>query len=346
MPKQNIKKFKLIILFIASTILLTACKEEKKDSITKTAFLLDTVITITLYDSEDENILNDAIDLIDGYENIYSKTLKSSELFQLNNRTLPHVDGQPSTYRISNELSELLKYGLEYSDLSEGKFDVTIEPISRLWDFKSEHPKIPEEGLIKKGLESVGHKNIILEGNLITMKDDTTTIDLGAIAKGYIADRVKDFLQSKGVESAIINLGGNVLCIGEKSKGESFKIGIQKPFENRNEIIATMDIKDQSVVTSGIYERYFIKDSKVYHHIISPVTGYPYENNLISVTIISPHSVDGDGLSTTCFAMGLKEGMELVNGLENIHGIFITKDYKIHYSQGFFEDIVVTEVED
>ena len=159
-------------------------------------------------------------------------------------------------------------------------------------------------------------------------------IDAGAIAKGYIADRIKDYLLAHGVESAIINLGGNVLCIGEKPDGTPFKIGLQKPFEGRNEIISNLSINDMSVVSSGVYERHFVVDGENYHHLLNPATGYPYDNGLIAVTIVSPRSVDGDALSTTCFSLGLEKGLELINSMDGIYGYFITDDYEIHYSDG------------
>lgn len=170
-------------------------------------------------------------------------------------------------------------------------------------------------------------------------------LDLGAIAKGYIADKMKEFLVSKGVKSATINLGGNVLCIGKKTDNTPFRIGIQKPFADRSETIAILDIEDKSVVSSGIYERYFEKDGTFYHHILNPDTGYPYDNHLVSVTIISDQSMDGDGLSTSCFALGLEKGMELINSLPDVHAVFITDDYQLHYSDHFQEDLKVTYME-
>lgn len=151
---------------------------------------------------------------------------------------------------------------------------------------------------------------------------------------------MKEFLVEHGVKSAIINLGGNILCIGQKPDGSPFRVGIQKPFQERNETVATVAIQDMSVVSSGIYERYFIKDDKLYHHILNPKTGYPYENNLISVSIISSLSVDGDGLSTTCFALGLTKGMELVNELDGVYAVFITDDNVLHYSDNFDEILI------
>lgn len=162
-------------------------------------------------------------------------------------------------------------------------------------------------------------------------------IELGAVAKGYIADKVKEYLVSEGVKSAVIDLGGNVLCIGEKPDGEPFKIGIQKPFADRSETVAAVEIAGRSVVSSGVYERYFEKDGKQYHHILDPSTGYPYENGLVAVTVLSEQSVDGDGLSTACFALGLEKGLKLIEQTPDTEAVFITEDGEMHFSKGFPE---------
>ena len=186
------------------------------------------------------------------------------------------------------------------------------------------------------------YTKVTLNGNHIRFDSPDMGLDLGAVAKGYIADRIKDFLVEKGIKSGIINLGGNVLCIGGRTDGTPFKIGIQKPFADRSETLCTVDISDKSVVSSGIYERCFELDGQFYHHILDPSTGYPYDNGLVSVTIISDKSVDGDGLSTTCFALGLEKGLELINSLENVEAIFITENYQIHYSDDFQDTVAVS----
>jgi thiamine biosynthesis lipoprotein len=161
-------------------------------------------------------------------------------------------------------------------------------------------------------------------------------IDLGGIAKGYIADRLKEYLSEQGVTGAIIDLGGNILCMGGKTTTDPFRIGIQQPFADRNETIATIDIRDKSVVSSGVYQRYIqTEDGKIYHHILDPSTGYSFDNGLLGVTIISEKSVDGDGLSTTVFALGLEKGLELVESLDDVEAAFITEDETIIYSTGF-----------
>jgi thiamine biosynthesis lipoprotein len=166
-------------------------------------------------------------------------------------------------------------------------------------------------------------------------------IDLGAIAKGYIADKIKEYLISNDVNSALIYLGGNVLCIGEKDTG-AFKIGIEKPFDADGNPAAVVSVSDTSIVTSGTYERYFEKDGNFYHHILDKNTGYPIENDLTAVTIITPVSADADALSTTCFSLGLEKGMELLESLDYADGFFITKDEECHYTKGFEEKYQLT----
>lgn len=318
-------------LFLACSLLYRK-PENKTEKISRTAFKLNTVVTLTIYDSTDETLLTDALALCDKYETMFSRTMESSELYKLNHRTLPQKDG---TFLISPETAGLLSKGLEYSRLSDGGFDLTIGPVSSLWDFTSEKKVVPTEPELSSVLPLVNYKDIILTDNGIQFRQPGMELDLGAIAKGYIADRIKDFLLEKGVKSATINLGGNVLCIGNKPDGTPFHVGIQKPFADRNETAATINITDKSVVSSGIYERSFEKGGKFYHHILNPKTGYPYDNSLVSVTVISDKSVDGDGLSTACFSLGLEKGMELINSLHDVQAVFITEDYKMHYSADF-----------
>ena len=302
------------------------------EPITKTDFLLNTVITITIYDSQNTNLLQECMDLIQEYENQLSRTIETSEIAQFNAGTLADEGG---ITHLSASTAKLLEKGLYYAALSDGAFDPTIGSVSSLWDFTAETPTVPDDALIQKGLETVGYETISLQGQELTSSIEGIQLDLGAIAKGYIADCVKEYLISQGVTSATINLGGNVLCIGSKPDGSPFTIGFQKPFSDRNELATTVQITDSSVVTSGTYERYFEQDGVLYHHILDPKTGYPYNNELTSVTILSETSVDGDGLSTTCFALGLEKGMELINELPDTEALFITKDGTYHYSGNY-----------
>lgn len=317
-----------------------------QEPVSATAIKLNTAVTVTIYDSQDRELLTECMSLCDKYEKIFSRTASDSELYQLNHRELTPVAGTEDTFQVSDPLAELIRKGLYYSELSEGAFNIAIEPLTSLWDFTAEDPQVPEDRLIQEALTKCDYHNVsVSDNNEVILKTEDTAIELGAIAKGYIADRLKDYLISQGVKSAIINLGGNVLCIGGKPDDSSFKIGIQKPFADRSETIAVMDIKDKSVVSSGVYERCFEQDGTLYHHLLNPRTGYPYDNGLIAVTIISDESVDGDALSTTCFALGLEDGMKLAESLDNVQAFFVTSDYEIHYTKDFQKEITVTETD-
>lgn len=370
----------LCTALVCPMLLLTGCQNNtssdtaaEKEPISVNSIKLNTAIQITLYDSQDKSLLDDCLALCDKYELIFSRTNEESELYKLNHRiqdstgpdngrsavssdssskdnpsenqlTPYQVSSTTNTWHISKDLAALLSKGLSITRESDGAFDIAIAPLTSLWDFTAENPKVPDDADIQKALPLCSSDGVTLDGQDITLPSDDIQFDVGAIAKGYIADRLKDFLVKKGVNSAIINLGGNVLCIGSKPDGTPFKVGIQKPFADRNETEAVMDITGKSVVSSGIYERCFKQDGKLYHHILNPKTGYPYDNGLISVTIISDQSVDGDALSTTCFALGLEDGLKFAEK-KGVQAVFITEDYELHYTDGFQDKIKVTDVE-
>ena len=330
MEKKQFKRLlAVLVFFILACGAALALRPRKTEPVSRSDFLLNTFVTVTLYDSSDEEILDQCMALCREYENRFSKTIATSEIYGLN-----HRPAGETVFPLTKDTAALIREGLYYSRVSDGAFDITIEPLSSLWNFTDGKKVIPPQEEISEAASRVDWKNLRLDGDVLTFCSPDTTIDLGSIAKGFIADRLKEYLVSRNVKSAIINLGGNVLCIGEKPDGTPFKIGLQKPFEGRNEIISNLSINDMSVVSSGVYERHFVVDGKNYHHLLNPATGYPYDNGLIAVTIVSPRSVDGDALSTTCFSLGLEKGLELINSMDGIYGYFITDDYEIHYSDG------------
>ncbi|MDD5935800.1 MAG: FAD:protein FMN transferase [Clostridiales bacterium] len=348
------KKYASMLLALAFVSTLTGCGNQKntnKDTtptptvtaesptdkrVVKNGFKLNTIVTITLYGDYDESIIDGAFALCDQYENLLSRTKTSSEIYQLNN-------SPDRSLTVSDDTLELLQTGLNYCSISNGAFDLSVEPLTSLWNFGNENQRLPEPSEINEALTHIGYQDVKIDGNTVTLTKNGMGLDLGAIAKGYIADKIKEYLLEQGVTCATINLGGNVLCVGAKPDGSPFKIGIQKPYEDRSETIAVMELGDKSVVSSGIYERYFEVDGVKYHHILNPSTGYPYDNNLLSVTIVSDKSTDGDALSTTCFALGLEKGLELIDSMDNTYAVFITKDDQLHYSKGFLEAIPTLE---
>ena len=312
----------LLILCILSAC---SCQTRLSDPVTVTGYKLNTYVQISSYINVSKSVLNGCLDLCDTYEQLCSRTLESSTLYAVNHR---------QTDEIPAELGELIATGLDYCRISGGAFDITIGSVSQLWDFTAEQPIVPDAAAIANALQYVDYIKVELapleNGNYRITMPEGTVLDLGAIAKGYIADQLKEYLESAGIKHGLISLGGNTVAIGEKPDGSPFKIGVQKPFAEQNDILTSLDIRNQSVVSSGTYERYFEKDGKIYHHILNPFTGYPYETHLQQVTIISDASVDGDALSTTCFALGLEEGSKLIKSLDEIEAIFVTDDGNIH----------------
>ena len=291
-----------------------------------TFLAFDTVITISLYEPDSTTLLKKCEELCLYYDGLLSKTAAGSDIYKLN-----HSNGSP--VKVSEETYDLIKKSLAYSELSDGAFDITIGSVHSLWNFTDDSCMVPSDESIKEELSHVNYQNInLLDDLTVQLTDPKTRIDLGGIAKGYIADRLKDYLLSQNVEHGIIDLGGNILTIGARTDGTAYHIGIKEPFSNQ--VLTSVDVNDQSVVTSGIYERYFIKDEHIYHHVFSPKTGYPVDNNLAGVTIVSSHSVDGDALSSICLILGLEDGMKLIERLDDIEAIFVTRDHQSFYSQG------------
>lgn len=326
--KVNFLFVLFMILVLFSVCIFSGCGVQSKP-ISQTGFHLNTVISITIYDKSKADVLEECFSLCENYENMFSKTIEGSDVWNIN-----HALGTPVT--VSDDTITLIETASKYSSLTDGLIDITIEPLSTLWNFSdSENTHVPSEDELNVLLPLVDYKNMIIEENTVTLLNPDASIDLGFIAKGYIADRLKEHLLANNVEHAIINLGGNVLTIGNKPDGSLYTVGIQKPFDERNAAITTLNISDQSVVSSGVYERYFETNGTLYHHILDAKTGYPIRNNLLGVTIISDYSLDGDALSTTCFVLGLEHGMQLIENLENVEAVFITDDYELHYSSGF-----------
>ncbi len=358
-------------------------------------FYFDTVISIRFdTNGNGQELIDGCRTICDEIQQTFSRTDENSELYAVNHRDTDRVE-------VSKPLAELIQVGLDYYEISKGRFDITIAPLSDLWDFKSEEHRIPSEAEIQSALRRVDASavHVECEGSLGkkqesnnpdtetetedlmeadadtegSMQSDTeaeslmetdtdtedsvqldteteydtalnpessdqerwfvrfdqedTMIDLGALVKGYAADCLADYLKSHGVTSGLINLGGNVYAIGAKADGSSWNIGIRKPFDTG--VIDTVEVKDRSVVSSGVYERCFEVNGVLYHHILDPKTGYPVNNGLWEVSIISDSSLTGDALSTTCMAIGLQEASDLIRSMDGISAIFVDDQLQV-----------------
>lgn len=339
------KKIKKIALLLAAFIFLTGCQASAPKAVEpqkRTNFLLGTIIEITIFEECEDAVFQKAFDRISKIEKKMTiNNAQTSEIINLN------ANGINRPVSISEDTFQVLEKGIYYSTLSNGSFDISIGSMVKLWNIGTDQAAIPDPVEIQKILPLVNYKDIILNKSNLTaqIRQEGMIIDLGAIAKGYAADEVKRVLLENGVSSAIISLGGNILCVGEKPDGSPWRVGVQNPFDLRGEYLGIMEVKDQSVVSSGDYERYFEKDGVRYHHIIDPSTGYPCNNELTSVSIISDISIDGDGLSTTTFLMGLEKGMEFVENLEGIEAVFVTKDKNVYRTSGVKDAFTLTNKE-
>lgn len=343
-------KKRILYLFIGLfLLLLSGCGKATEKSVSKSDFYFDTIITITLYDTENDSLIDDCFALADHYENLFSNTIAESDVSRINSNAGSFVS-------VDEKTISLVQKSIAYCKKSDGKFDITLGRLSDLWNFSeiSKNTKsdtnevdssvLPSPSRIEKLLSHIDYKNIAIDdtNNQICLQDKEAKLDLGGIAKGFIADEMKQYLVDHDVHSGIINLGGNVLTIGNKQNGDPFSVGIQKPFSSTGEILGLLRIDDQSVVTSGIYERYYRVNNKIYHHILDLSTGYPYENDLYEVTIISDQSADGDALSTICFALGLSEGMKLIEETDGVEAIFVDSNFNLHCSTGVRDKDLLT----
>ena len=338
--KVLLHKFVTFALFLAFLAVTCSGCSSPNAKISKSDFYFDTIITITLYQTNDASIIDECFQLADYYEKLLSNKIEESDISKIN-------AAAGSSVTCKDEPIEILKKSITYSEASSGAFDVTIGKLCDLWNFseisaETEDHKVdasflPDRKKLEECISHVNYQDIVIDENRVCLLDPECEIDLGAIAKGYIADQMQAFLLEKGVTSGIINLGGNIKTIGPKADHTSYTVGIQKPFAPTGESLIKVFLSNGSVVTSGIYERYFTVDGVIYHHILDPRTGYSIENDLASVTIINQCSMDGDALSTTCFLLGKDAAMEYIEALADTEAIFIDTKNQIYTTSGLQE---------
>ncbi len=331
---------RISIILLLSMLLLSCNSSEESTTVSSgyihdQSFALGTVVSIKIYDSNDTSVFSEIFSYIDDLEAIFSRTIEGSDIYRINEEG---QSSSPQPVQVSQEVAELLVEALHFSELSQGRFEPTIAPLVSLWDIGGVRPYLPRDEEIQEILPFIDYQKVSVDQNTNTVQiGQNMAIDLGAIAKGYIGDRVVEKLKAKGISQALINLGGNVITMGAKPGDKPFLIGVQNPLAARNIPLGVIRLKDTSIVSSGTYERFMEVDGVVYHHILDPETGYPVDNEILQVTILSDESVDGDGYSTTLFAMGLEEGLALAHSIEGIEAAFVTKDLSIYPTPGFLE---------
>ena len=300
--------------------LLSACKPAES-KVSESVFAMDTYMQLDVYGTREcLEKLKTEINRLDG---LLSPTDENSDIYRVN---------QGGTAQVSGDAARLVKRSLELCGQTNGNLDITVYPIVEKWGFISQNYTIPSKDELNALLKNTGYGKVKADDIIITVPVGFK-LDLGAVAKGYAADRSKEILNDAGIDSALLNLGGTVLAFGKKPDGENWKVGVTDP-KNTDEYMGVIECADTTVVTSGNYERYFEKNGKRYCHIIDPKTGYPADNGVTSVTVISDDGTKNDALSTALFVMGVDKAKEYIKTDGSFDCIILTEDNKAYITEG------------
>lgn len=312
----------IILLCCLSLLLCGGCRAAEPLSRDTVAF--DTPCTVTLYDGGSEELLDACMKHLAQRDDLWSRTKTDSDVCAVNAQS-----GQWVTVDIAT--ARLLRTAASLSSQTDGAFDITTLPLTRLWENAQTSGVAPSKEELDAALATVGYQQLTLNGNDVKLSGGS--IDLGAIAKGYVADELRHILKEGGCTSAIISLGGNAVVIGEKPNGQPFHVGIADP-RNDSELIATVAVRDCSVVTSGSYIRGYTVAGKRYSHILDPKTGQPVDNDLLSVTILCFSSVEADAMSTACFVMGFDKAKAFIEKTDGVEAVFVKADGSVVATAG------------
>ena len=324
------KNVRFIIITAAITVLSLSGCSQKSEHLTRTALYFDTAVTIDLYGPDEvllAGTMDECIDLCSHYEKLFNKNDKDSDIAAINSSS-------GKTVAVDHDTALLIKKSLYYCDLSGGLFDITIKPVSDLWVFHAQEPVIPKQSDIDKARALIDYKSITVDTDDDTVTvSDNAAIDPGGAAKGYIADLIAEHISGSDVTGAIINIGGDMRIIGEKSKDTPFTVGIRDPFDKNNVMMPLM-LSDCAIATSGTYERCFTANGQRYHHIIDPSTGYSAQTDIESVTVITKDALGADCLGTVCILLKSNDAMDLIEDTKDTEAIFILSDGSVLYTSG------------
>lgn len=330
-------KIKSLTLMFFSLFLLCSCdkssgttiKENVNESAVRDVFAMDTFMSLRAYGSDAEKAVDEAEKRIYELENELSATLEESDIWKLDNSSGKVVD-------VCDDTITLIKKALAIGNSTGGALDITVYPVLKEWGFTTGEYKIPEKSKIDELLENVDYRNITVKDNSVSLSQNSQ-IDLGALAKGYTGDEIMKIMESHGITSAIVSLGGNVQSLGSKIDGSAWKVAVRDPFLEDKDM-CVVDIIDKAVITSGNYERFFYgEDGQKYWHIIDPSDGYPADNGLVSVTVIGDNGLECDAMSTALFVLGYDKTVEYLRSNPQYDVILVTDDKKIYYTSGIEE---------
>ncbi|HWP79251.1 MAG TPA: FAD:protein FMN transferase [Candidatus Acidoferrum sp.] len=300
----------------------------------KTIFAMDTVMTFKVYGEGTESVLDECEALVRQVEDEISKTIEASDIYRLNGS-----NGQPT--EVAPETAALLTAACEYSQRTGGAFDITVEPLVALWNIGGGRTVPPEQAEIDALMDMIDYRRITVDGDTVTLNG--CRIDLGAIGKGYVSDRLDALLRSHdNVSGALFSLGGNVGVVGTKPEDKPFVIGVRDPLGQPSDFLGYVELTDMFVVSSGDYERFFEYDGVVYHHIIDPATGAPSRSDIKEVSIVCESGAYADALSTALFVMGTEKALQFYEENKDFEAIFVTQDAKVFVTQGLKDKFTFT----
>lgn len=312
---------------IALILLLSACSSEEK-SFEQAFFAMDTYIEITAYGENSESAVRSAEEEIKLLDLLLSVTDENSEIYRINSG---------ESFELSPLTDEILERSLEMCAETNGVLDITVYPLLKLWGFTTDKNRVPSDAEIAESLKLVNYKQVKLIDSKLYIPDGFQ-IDLGATAKGFAADKAAEILKSSGVSRALLNLGGAILTIGEKSDGKPWTIAVQDPFSEEN--LCTVKISDKAAVTSGAYQRYFEENGVKYHHIMDVSEGRPSDSGAASVTVVGESAFVCDALSTAFFVMGIDDTRDYLASHSEISVIFVSDLGKIYVSEALKDGFV------
>lgn len=313
--------------FAGLLLLVTACNRTPLPA--RTELCMGTVCTVNLYQAGTEELYNSLFQRLNDIEAVFSVNLPGSEISAVNR------NAGIAPVAVSDEVRTVLKEACKYAEATGGAFDPTVGPLVDLWGIGGDASRIPDQAEIDAALDLVDYRLLHIDDEAGTVFLPVTgmKLDLGGIVKGYAADELVEIVTAAGIKTALFDLGGNIYAFGVKEDGSPWRVGIKNPQNPAGQPVIRLEIDNMSVVTSGVYERYFEQDGIRYHHILDTTTGYPVWNHVMSATIISPSSLQADALSTSLFMLGPDAGMELLSRFQT-EGIIIRDDNTVTATPG------------
>ena len=331
--KKKLNKKSLIAIILCAVIVFGIVSYDfisGRSSCEKTSVAMGTVVTVKLFGFGAKNDLDKIETEINGLENsVLSWRKEGSDVYRINKGSGTQVSVSPDTVKIIGQC-------IDISDDCGGVFDITIGNVTKLWDFGGNHQRLPSDNEIKTALGSVGYKNISISGNAVQIKKGQS-LDLGAVGKGFVCDKIKELLDKGRTKSAVVSVGGSLLIYGNRT----FSVGIINP-DNDKQSMGTLKLKDTCVSTSGNYEKYFEQDGKRYHHILNAITGYPATSEFKSVTVVCESGLISDALSTVCYIAGYRKSIEILKKFD-AEAVFIFNNNAVRVTDGLSGKFTVTD---